>query len=654
MTWIDELLHSCPKQLIINDSKTPSGIAHVGSLRGVLIHDAILRAAQADGRDATFRYGCDDMDSLDEIPHGTGDFYRNYIGTPLCHTPSPPGFPAKNMAQAYFTEFATTFDTLGVNAELYYVSDIYASGQFDETIDIFLRHADAVRNIYYRETGAVRPDDWLPYQPICQQCGRIATTFASDYNGDTVTYECKTDLVPWVQGCQSKGRVSPTGTNGKLPWKLEWAAKWKLFPVTVEGAGKDHMGAHGSHQVTRALSEEILHHSVPHSFAYEFLTLDGAKMSSSKGVGYHASDIVTLLPPEILRYLILKVRPQSAIDYSLDLQSTNRIFLDYERLWASVYEDSANYNHQQLFYLSQSRQSESISPPPEQSAPFDTIVSVTQQPHIDILAHLETISDTTLSVTDLQWLNAKQRTARHWIADYADEQHNFQITESLPLDTHNLPNPQRAFLAISGRILNHIDSWRAQDIQSALFDSARIVGIATSDAFSALYHAFFASLEGPRAGSFLEYYGKEATLSRMNPVRYSYRDLLISTAVSISEWENECLLAQDQSYELTFLPIWTSASITDQTRIKDISGPFADGLGSIELFAVDKKGRTASTRTIFESVEGYPLNHQQPIHAFYNDALAYLADLNTVSVNEIPLHSYNPFGETDEFGQLLI
>ena len=204
------------------------------------------------------------MDPVDEIPHGTGEYFREHLGKPLCAVPPPRALAgdtesaSKNMAQAYFGEFTSTFAPLGVEAEFYYMSDIYRAGRLDETIDVSLRRASAVREIYLRETGAVRPDNWLPFQPICERCGRIGTTFASDYDGETVAYECQPDLVAWAQGCGAVGRVSPFGGAGKLPWKLEWVAKWKVLPVTVEGAGKDHMGAGGSHKVAAALAREVL------------------------------------------------------------------------------------------------------------------------------------------------------------------------------------------------------------------------------------------------------------------------------------------------------------------------------------------------------------------------------------------------------------
>ena len=46
MLWCDKIAAQIEKgggEQLINDSKTPSGRAHVGALRGVLIHDVVFR-----------------------------------------------------------------------------------------------------------------------------------------------------------------------------------------------------------------------------------------------------------------------------------------------------------------------------------------------------------------------------------------------------------------------------------------------------------------------------------------------------------------------------------------------------------------------------------------------------------------------------------
>ena len=44
MDWADELASRVSGPQVINDSKTPSGTVHVGSLRGPVILDVITRA----------------------------------------------------------------------------------------------------------------------------------------------------------------------------------------------------------------------------------------------------------------------------------------------------------------------------------------------------------------------------------------------------------------------------------------------------------------------------------------------------------------------------------------------------------------------------------------------------------------------------------
>ena len=57
MDWADELAASVSGPQVINDSKTPSGTVHVGSLRGPVILDVIVRAMRARGLDITYLYG---------------------------------------------------------------------------------------------------------------------------------------------------------------------------------------------------------------------------------------------------------------------------------------------------------------------------------------------------------------------------------------------------------------------------------------------------------------------------------------------------------------------------------------------------------------------------------------------------------------------
>ena len=139
MFWCDQLLEKIEGQQTINDSKTPSGRAHVGALRGPLIHDAIFRTLKAKGIPVRYLFGVDDYDPVDEIPYGEAEHFEKYLGAPLCNVPPPPGSNATDMADHYISEFFSVFGELGVRPEFYRMRDIYRSGKFNEAIDAILR-----------------------------------------------------------------------------------------------------------------------------------------------------------------------------------------------------------------------------------------------------------------------------------------------------------------------------------------------------------------------------------------------------------------------------------------------------------------------------------------------------------------------------------
>lgn len=650
MTWHSDIAKQLSDGGVINDSKTPSGIAHVGSLRGVLIHDAIRRTASASGIRCKFVYGCDDMDPVDELPHGTGEYFREHLGKPLCSAPAPPGMSGTNMADAYFSEFTDTFGVLGIDTEFYATSGLYRSGVLDETIDVYLRSAGKVREIYRDQTGAIRPPEWLPFQPICERCGRIGTTFASDYDGDSVAYECRPGLVSWAESCGHRGRVSPFGGNGKLPWKLEWAAKWKVLPVALEGAGKDHMGAHGSHGVAAALARQVLDIDVPVPFTYEFFTVGGAKMSSSKGIGISAGELVAMLPPEILRFLVLRVRPRRHLDFQLDLAGLSNAFLEYERLWRTVAGGEAHANQAELFTLSQVGGERPCPDPPAYSTPFDALVSVVQQPHLDLESYVESLGVAPLTGADRRWLEVKRSAAVAWSQRFSEAASRLRVIDAPAAEARRLSNGQRSFLHVAGSLLRNIDEWTAARIQAALFDAARIVGTPQADAFEAFYRVFFGWHEGPRAGAFLEFFGRERTCDRLAEIPYSYRDLLLETAVPMEAWKEALISAHSGDQSLAILPIWIATTGDDPTAADGLATQLVPGFGSLELFITDTKNRTTATRTIFEPAKQYSGNDSDPPDAFHAEAVSLVADLLNIPQDEVPIHQSNPFGPIADHG----
>ncbi len=514
--------------VVVNDSKTPSGRAHVGALRGVLIHDAIARFAAETRDDVTYLFGSDDFDPLDEIPFGMDDLYRPHLGKPLCDVPAPPGSEAGDLAEHFISEFFGLFPQLGVTAQTYRMRDHYRAGRFDGAIATILDHRDEIRSIYEDVSGSVKPPSWYPIQVICERCGRIGTTIATGYSDRTVSYECRPDLVEWAHGCGHAGEISPFGGNAKLPWKLEWAAKWMIFPVTVEGAGKDHNTKGGSRDVAETVARRVLRIEPPQNVPYEFFLLGGAKMSSSKGLGVSAHDMVDLLPPEAVRFLMIRTPPKTALNFDPTVPAISRVFAEMD----SLADDSV------VAYSAEIRSLISLSPHADyvphrrlsEQLPWDVIVSLTQLPHVDVLDEAARRFDPPLSTAERTQLDERIQAADRWVTRFLPERERITLQTGITDSAGQLGPAGASFVSAAADRLATCE-WTAEAIQSCLYDVARLTPINPKLAFEALYTVLLDRPSGPRAGNLLAFLDRDPIVSLLGGVAVSEPALLEATAL---------------------------------------------------------------------------------------------------------------------------
>ena len=528
--WFEKIAEGLSGPQIINDSKTPSGRVHVGSLRGVLIHDAIFRALQERSAEVKYIYGIDDYDPMDGLPADAGDWIKQYMGQPLCNIPAPEGSPAGDIADHYIREFLDVFQKLGVAAEIYRMRDVYRSGKFNQVIDAILKNAHVVRKVYAEVSKAERPDNWYPFQVVCEQCGKIGTTEVTDYDGEQVTYTCKPNLVKWAQGCGHSGKISPFDGNGKLPWKLEWVAKWHTLGITVEGAGKDHCTKGGSRDVAARCLREIFGAQPPLNVPYEFFLVSGAKMSSSKGVGTAARDMAEFLPPEILRFLMIRTPPKRTVNFSTDFEYIVKLFNEHDRLIESKL--SGKNTPEQDKVLS------AIEVDPERTAyrpvNFQLLTALMQMPHLEVEAEIDKRTEGGLSELDRQILRQRIAAARCWLDNYAADEDRVEIQQTLPASVARLNHTQRAFLHLLGE--NFPTEERSEDgYQKFIFDTARLTPIDQKHAFSAIYRALLDKEQGPKGGSLFSYLDKDFLRRRFAEADYSLLDFWHESAFSTEQ-----------------------------------------------------------------------------------------------------------------------
>ncbi len=522
MDWADELASRVSGPQVVNDSKTPSGTVHVGSLRGPVILDVIARALRAAGIQTTYLYGVDDMDPMDAQALLTPDAIDREMGRPLAHVPDPVGDCHPSYARHFAGVFIDTFEGLGIRPDRYYwMSDIYPTGELDPYIRTALDRAAVVRDIYGRVANVHHVEGWLPLSVICPSCGKVGTTLATDWNGETVAYACRPDYVEWATGCGSSGRLAPFGGAAKLPWNLEWAAQWSLFGVTIEPCGKDLSTAGGSRDRSDAIAREVYDREPPINVAYEFLNIGGRKMSTSKGRGAAAHRIAQVVPPEQLRFLFLRPRPNQAIEF--DPEGTDaipRLFDESDRFAAATagrdVRGELPAGFEATFRYSLKDPEADVAEEAAAFRPaFGHLALLLQIPNVDVPARMAAEKGSDLTARETAILEERVAAARGWLDSYAPERSVVAVQPDLPAAVAELDDEQRAYLAalaagaVTARPANG-EAW-----QNLIFAVATERGLAAGRAFAALYAAFLGRSNGPRAGWLLASLEEPFVLARL-------------------------------------------------------------------------------------------------------------------------------------------
>ena len=520
MFWADELAAAASGPQVVNDSKTPSGTVHIGSLRGVVLHDAIARALRARGLETSFRYGIEDLDPMDNQALLSGDAVERYMGVPLAHVPAPAGSSAPDYARHFVGLFLDTFAGLGIRPELYWMSEQYASGAMDPFIARALDQAELIRHIYRTVSTVDHPATWLPISVICETCGRSGTTLASGWDGHEVSYECRPDLVEWAVGCGARGRTSPFGGRAKLVWNVDWAARWGLVGATIEGCGKDLATKGGSRDRADAISRQVFDREPPTNVPYEFLTIGGRKMSTSKGSGAAAHEIAELLPPELLRFLFLRHKPRRALEFDPEGDTVPGLFDEFDRIAAATagreVRGEMPPDGERIFAASLV---DPAADPAIEAArfrpPFRHLTLLVQVPGVDLAQRLEAEKGAPLDAPETALAERRASVARRWLAELAPERYKVEVQAELPAEVTRLADEQRLFLAALALAAENERPAAGDAWQDLVFRTAQAQGLASGAAFGAIYVAFLDRTNGPRAGWLLASLDRGFVLDRL-------------------------------------------------------------------------------------------------------------------------------------------
>jgi len=295
-TWLDKLAftlierekkigRSLTNTINVESGLGASGIPHIGSMGDAVRAFGISLALRNRGYKSELIAFSDDLDGLRKVPQGLPSWLEEYLCKPVSSVPDPFGDCHESYGQHMSGLLLEGLDNVGIKYKFKSGTEVYTSGLLKSQIDIILSNSKLIGDHIALSAGQEKYKKYLPYFPICQHCNRLYVANATEYipNEKAVSYECSGNTVnkKHVQGCGNKGEVKIDTGQGKLAWKVEFAARWQALNIRFEAFGKDIMD---SVRINDWVSSEILGFHHPLHVKYEmFLDKGGRKISKSAG-----------------------------------------------------------------------------------------------------------------------------------------------------------------------------------------------------------------------------------------------------------------------------------------------------------------------------------------------------------------------------------
>jgi len=294
-TWIDKIAHDLisrenklgrdTKLIRVESGLGASGIPHIGSMGDAVRAYGVTLALQNLGYESELIAYSDDMDGLRKIPSGLPDSLHKEIAKPVSEVSDPFGDCHASYGAHMSSLLLEGLDRVGVRYKFQSGTAAYKNNMLSKQIDTILRNSNRLGIGIQAMIGQDKYNQTLPYFPICQNCHRLYVAKAEKYFPEEmkVAYSCMDTRIgnETIKGCRYVGESNINNGNGKLAWKVEFAARWQAFDIRFEAYGKDIMD---SVKVNDWVSSDILGYSHPLHLRYEmFLDKVGKKISKSKG-----------------------------------------------------------------------------------------------------------------------------------------------------------------------------------------------------------------------------------------------------------------------------------------------------------------------------------------------------------------------------------
>ncbi len=478
---------------VISSGITTSGPTHLGTLCEFLFPSAIVGELKEKGHAAEFYFVADIFDAFDSVPLAMAKYEKQlapHLGKPLTDVPDPAGCHS-SFGEHFLAETAAVMEKFGVHSKIVRMNEVYRDGKWDNYAMEFLERADEAKQIVAESSFKKIEEmgDWSPIMPICAKCGKIATTRVTAHGRDWYEYSCDRD-VKYTKGCGFKGKNKISDHKYKITWRLHWPTWMDYLKTSAEGAGMDHHTRGGSWDTLLKTFAEFFKKEPPIGYKYGFVLLQGKKYSKSKGIGMGVADLLELMPPELMKYALL--RP--------DLQENKDIDPTGVKLM-QLYEDfsSASELRKDDPEVSRADRKKAIAwelasgGARKWKANFGDILLCHQ-----LYKDWDKVGK---AVKDPEGVAYLKPYITKWVAkEFAPDEYMFSFKPQ------KISENRKAVAAFANGLKTGMS---AVDVHNLVFDIAKQEGVPPGSLFKALYNALISKDRGPKMGKLVEATGIE-------------------------------------------------------------------------------------------------------------------------------------------------
>jgi lysyl-tRNA synthetase class 1 len=497
MQWLRKIADDIERrnpdgEILIESGGSPSGTHHFGHLRELITSDAVLQELKTRGRAAKHIYFVDDLDGLRKIPVDIPQEFEKYLGKPLCDIPAPDGSDG-SFASFFIQGLKDAAKSLGLELDFIHSHEKYRDGFFIPAIEKSLERINDGRKILETISGHKLGEEWSPIQVNEDGYLKKRAYLGIDTESKTLKYKDRDDEQRTISYAQ--GAV-------KLDWRLDWPGRWWLLKVDAEPFGRDHATKGGSYDTGEALMKEVYGALAPLPIPYDFVNLAGdtKKMSASKGTGLSAEEIVKALPPEIIRYFMLRYSPLKRLYFDPE-NGVSRLIDEYAVLLSKT-EKTADENR--LIEICSNGINPTVS-----SIPFSLLRDSYQaagwnkEQTIEVLSRNREYGE---KVSAESSVIQKQLDFIHgWLdSEWAPEDVKFNIEENNSHLTVNFSEKEMGYLQkLADKINEAPNDADGEWFHKAIYTLKESDGLTPKEVFTPLYMALINKSSGPRAGWFL-------------------------------------------------------------------------------------------------------------------------------------------------------